>query len=79
MHPTLVTSQTADLNVGEGRKVRFGDFRDPYQDLTPGRPAGPSPCTVARRSDRVDARHVPRLLARAQPVPNPRRPIRPLS
>ncbi|TXS47923.1 glycoside hydrolase [Streptomyces sp. or43] len=30
MHPTLVTSQTADLNVGEGRKVRFGDFRDPF-------------------------------------------------
>lgn len=30
MHPTLVTSQSADLNVGAGRKVRFGDFRDPY-------------------------------------------------
>ncbi|MFF0002342.1 GH32 C-terminal domain-containing protein [Streptomyces tibetensis] len=28
MHPTLVTSQTADLDVGPGRKVRFGDFRD---------------------------------------------------
>ncbi|MFF7865451.1 GH32 C-terminal domain-containing protein [Streptomyces qaidamensis] len=28
MHPTLVTSQTADLDVGAGRKVRFGDFRD---------------------------------------------------
>ncbi|MFB9480688.1 GH32 C-terminal domain-containing protein [Streptomyces filamentosus] len=30
MDPTLVTSQTADLNVGAGRKVRFGDFRDPF-------------------------------------------------
>ncbi|MET7733697.1 hypothetical protein ABZT02_20320 [Streptomyces sp. NPDC005402] len=30
MHPTLVTSQTADLDVGAGRKVRFGDFRDPF-------------------------------------------------
>ncbi|MFC8368992.1 glycoside hydrolase family 32 protein [Streptomyces sp. NPDC057239] len=30
MHPTLVTSQTADLNVGAGRKVRFGDFHDPF-------------------------------------------------
>lgn len=30
MHPTLVTSQSADLNVGAGRKVRFGDFRDPF-------------------------------------------------
>ncbi|MEU0743037.1 hypothetical protein [Streptomyces sp. NPDC006134] len=30
MHPTLVTSQTAGLDVGAGRKVRFGDFRDPF-------------------------------------------------
>ncbi|MEV5774844.1 GH32 C-terminal domain-containing protein [Streptomyces antimycoticus] len=30
MHPTLVISQRADLDVGVGRKVRFGDFRDPF-------------------------------------------------
>ncbi|WP_425826696.1 GH32 C-terminal domain-containing protein [Streptomyces fractus] len=30
MHPTLVISQKADLDVGADRKVRFGDFRDPF-------------------------------------------------
>ncbi|MGD6741624.1 GH32 C-terminal domain-containing protein [Streptomyces sp. BH106] len=30
MHPTLVISQQADLDVGADRKVRFGDFRDPF-------------------------------------------------
>ncbi|WP_159001493.1 LamG-like jellyroll fold domain-containing protein [Streptomyces sp. SBT349] len=30
MHPTLVTQQTRDLDVGAGRQVRFGDFRDPF-------------------------------------------------
>ncbi|MHA4816134.1 LamG-like jellyroll fold domain-containing protein [Streptomyces aculeolatus] len=30
MHPALVTRQTRDLDVGAGRKVRFGDFRDPF-------------------------------------------------
>ncbi|NBE50509.1 GH32 C-terminal domain-containing protein [Streptomyces boluensis] len=30
MHPTLVISQKADLDVGADRKIRFGDFRDPF-------------------------------------------------
>ncbi|WP_314175250.1 hypothetical protein [Streptomyces winkii] len=30
MHPTLVISQKEDLDVGADRKVRFGDFRDPF-------------------------------------------------
>ncbi|MFD1148656.1 GH32 C-terminal domain-containing protein [Saccharothrix hoggarensis] len=30
MEPRLVTEQRADLDVGAGRKVRFGEFRDPY-------------------------------------------------
>ncbi|MFF6829506.1 GH32 C-terminal domain-containing protein [Streptomyces longwoodensis] len=30
MEPTLVTSQKADLDVGAGRTVRYGDFRDPF-------------------------------------------------
>ncbi|NYI05170.1 GH32 C-terminal domain-containing protein [Allostreptomyces psammosilenae] len=30
MHPTPVTVQQPDLDVGPGRKVRYGDFRDPY-------------------------------------------------
>ncbi|WP_405483408.1 GH32 C-terminal domain-containing protein [Streptomyces sp. NBC_00009] len=30
MHPSLVISQQADLDVGADRKVRFGDFRDPF-------------------------------------------------
>ncbi|NGN63220.1 glycoside hydrolase [Streptomyces sp. A7024] len=30
MHPELVISQQEDLDVGSDRKVRFGDFRDPF-------------------------------------------------
>lgn len=30
MDPTLVTQQDPNLDVGAGRKVRFGDFRDPF-------------------------------------------------
>ncbi|HEY5835173.1 GH32 C-terminal domain-containing protein [Streptomyces sp.] len=30
MAPQLVIQQTATLDVGSGRKVRFGDFRDPH-------------------------------------------------
>jgi sucrose-6-phosphate hydrolase SacC (GH32 family) len=30
MDPAPVTVQSADLNVGTGRKVRYGEFRDPF-------------------------------------------------